>query len=102
MTTISQVQQDLRKAIRVIGDQLHALATKRTEEVMKLNDMHHKVQIELQAKKELREKDSEHWQQKYNTLVREKDEMETRLDEEVCGEMKAFEGLLDEEVCVDK
>ena len=33
------VNHDLRKAIRVFGDQLHALATKRTEEVTKLQDM---------------------------------------------------------------
>jgi hypothetical protein len=56
------VNNDLRKAIRVFGDQLHALATKRTEEMSRLNDMLHKVQIELAAKKELRDKDSEHWQ----------------------------------------
>jgi len=33
------VNQDLRKATRVFGDQLHDLATKRTEEISRLNDM---------------------------------------------------------------
>jgi hypothetical protein len=75
------VNNDLRKAIRVIGDQLHSIATKRTEEMSRLNDALHKVQIELVAKKELREKDSEHWEVKYNTLAKEKEDLAKKMDE---------------------
>jgi len=77
------VNHDLRKAIRVFSDQLHNLATKRTEEITKLNDMVHKVSIELAAKKELREKDSEHWSGKYNLLLKEKDELAQQMDEDI-------------------
>ncbi|CAD7923835.1 unnamed protein product [Amoebophrya sp. A120] len=77
------VGQDLRKAMRVFSDQLHNLATKRTEEVTRLNDMVHKVGIELQAKKELREKDGEHWSAKYNSLVKEKDDLVKKMDEDM-------------------
>ncbi len=75
------VNNDLRKAIRVIGDQLHSIATKRTEEMSRLNDALHKVQIELVAKKELREKDSQHWEVKYNTLAQEKEDLAKKMDE---------------------
>ncbi|CAD7953073.1 unnamed protein product [Amoebophrya sp. A25] len=84
MKTMSDhVSQDLRKAMRVFADQLHNLATRRTEEITKLNDMLHKVTIELQAKKELREKDADHWSQKYNLLVREKDDLTKRMDDDI-------------------
>ncbi len=77
------VSHDLRKAIRVFSDQLHNLATKRTEEITRLHDMVHKVSIELAAKKELREKDSEHWSGKYNQLLQEKDELAQQMDDEI-------------------
>ena len=81
------VNNDLRKAIRMIGDQLHSIATKRTEEISRLNDALHKVQIGLVAKKELREKDSEHWAQKYNTLSKEKEELARKMDEVSGGDL---------------
>jgi len=52
----------------------------------------HKVQIELTAKKELRDKDSDHWQMKYNALVKEKEELQAKMDEDIMN--------LNAQVCV--